>query len=144
MTGGGQRLQIGHGAELGLDLAEARDRVAAVAATVHGVEEGHEVQVVDARLFQIIELPAHAVERARELVDVEAHAEQVVALVPARVLFPLAVPLLERGAAAAIAAAQRFEQLVQRLALLGVKGKEERFQLLLPRGKAAIKLRIHE
>ena len=60
---GRQRGQVVHRAELRLDAAEVRDRVAAVAAADRALQQRHQMQIVDAALFEVVELFPHAVER---------------------------------------------------------------------------------
>jgi len=80
----GQALQVVHRAEAGFDRAVVADGVAAVVVTRGGQEQGHQVQVGQAQLFEVGDLGAHAVERAGEQVDVEDAAEHALGLEPLR------------------------------------------------------------
>ena len=70
--------QIGHGAQLRLDLAEVRHGVAAVAAALGALQQRHQVQVVHAAVLYVVQLLPHAVQRAREGLHVHQHAHQLV------------------------------------------------------------------
>ena len=99
VAGGGQLLQVLHGAQVRPDGAEIRHRVAAVVPALDGVQEGHQVDAVDPCLLQIVQLAAHPVQIAGEVVDVEHHAQQIAVFVPLRLGFPGGIPFLEGGRA---------------------------------------------
>ena len=83
--------QIFHRAQLRLDTAEIRHRIAAVAAPRRAHQQGHQVQIVDAAFRDIIELLAHALQRARKGVGIHQSPQQMVAPVPFGVLLAGAV-----------------------------------------------------
>ena len=56
VTLGGQGFEILHRAELRLDALEIRYRVAAVAPVLGAFQKGHQVQVIDAALLDIVDL----------------------------------------------------------------------------------------
>ena len=74
--------QILHRAEGGLHLAKVGHRIAAVAAAHGAFQQGHQVQVVDAGLLNVVELFPHALERAGKAVHIHEHADQIVPPVP--------------------------------------------------------------
>ena len=88
-----QRRQIVHGAQLGLYLAEIADRVAAVGAVRGALQQGHQMQIVDAAFLNVVQLAAHALQISGEGAHVHQHARHVVALIPAGIGLPPAVDL---------------------------------------------------
>ena len=87
----GQLGQILHGAQLRLDLPEIRHGIAAGAAAGGALQQGHEVQIVDPGLLNVIELLLHPLQGPGEAVHIHQHAHQVVAAVPVGILLPAAV-----------------------------------------------------
>ena len=63
---GGQRRQVFHGTELGVDLAVAAHRVAAVVVAIRCLEHRHEMQIVHAQFGEVGNARAHAFEIAGE------------------------------------------------------------------------------
>ena len=136
---GGEGGQILHRAERGLDLAEVRHRVAAVAAAHGAFQQGHQVQIVDAALLNVIELFAHAFECTGKAVHIHQHADKVVALVPVRVCEFEPVDLAQILAALVICALEHADKIVIGLLIVVVELHEEPAQLLLMVLKAGLK-----
>ena len=140
----GQGFEVFHGAELRVHVAEVRDRIAAVAPAFRALEDGHEVQVVDARLFEVVEVFPDALQRAVPLgaraaegLDVHQHAEEVPALVPVRLLPSLFVEFLERRLPVVEVVLQHGEEVVVGF-LVMVQLHVERFQFFFRSGQALL------
>ena len=99
VAGGGQLLQVVHGAQVGADGAEVGRGVAAVAALGHGVQEEHQVEHVHPGPLNVGQFFPHPVQVPGEVVDVQHHAGEVVGSVPLRVGLPLQVPLFQGSGA---------------------------------------------
>ena len=95
-AGVGQRLQVLHGAQLGLDRAEIADGVAPVAAPLGGLQQGHQVEVVHSALLDVLQPALYAVQVSGEGVHIEHHPQQVPAAVPVGVGLPRIVLVPER------------------------------------------------
>jgi hypothetical protein len=70
-AGAGGGLEILHRAVDRVDLAVIHDRIAAVVVPRTGLQAGHEMDVVDAKVLQVGDLPRHLVQMLAEPVDVE-------------------------------------------------------------------------
>ena len=97
MTVGGKLFQLLHGAELGLDLAEIGNGITSVAASLHRVQQRHEMDIVDAQLRQIVEFFPDAAQVSGKLLHIQAIAEQVVAPIPVWFGLAPAIQFFERG-----------------------------------------------
>ena len=86
----GKAGEVVHGAEVGADAAEVAHGVAPVGAALVGgrVEERHEVEVVDARPLEVVQVVLHAADGAGKVVDVHLHAEKLAVTVPRTPLAP--------------------------------------------------------
>ena len=93
VTQGGQLAQVVHRAQMGLHLAEVSHGIAAVAVLFRAVQQRHEVKIVYAALGEIINIFDDAVEVAGEVIDIEHHADDIVAAIPVCILFAFAVTL---------------------------------------------------
>ena len=89
----GERFQVDHRAEFGLDLAVGRHCVPAVICTAAWLEQRHEVQVTDAEIIQVVDVLAHAVEVAGEAIGVHGIADHRRLLVPVRPVAALEITL---------------------------------------------------
>ena len=136
---GGERGQILHRAERGLNLSEVGHRVAAVAAADGAFQQGHQVQIVDAAVLNVVELFAHAVERTGKAVHIHEHADQIAALVPVRVAQPLPVQLAQVFAAAFIGAPEHVGKVIPGLLVPVVQLHIKPAQFLLMPLKAIAK-----
>jgi hypothetical protein len=87
----GQVGQIGHAAQPGIHLAVIHHGVAAVVGGGAGLEQGHEVQVGDAQLVEVLDFAGHAVEVPGKAVGVGDVAEHLWFLVPVGLEQPLFV-----------------------------------------------------
>ena len=111
VAGFGEVFQILHGAQGALHLAEILHGIAAVAALGNRIQEGHQVDVVDITFLNIIQLLFHAVDGAAEIIDVEHHAQKIIAAVPVGIGLLFAVDGLQTVAALLIKLAQILDQL---------------------------------
>ena len=111
VAGFGQILQILHGAKLFLHLAEIRHRIAAVRTALHRVQKRHQMNIIHITFLNIIQLRLHALHIAGKIINIEHHAQHVVGLIPARMLLPLRVLLLQIQVAFLIEAVEIVAQL---------------------------------
>ena len=136
MAIGGQGVQIVHGAQLGLHLAEIADGIAAVAAALGALQQRHQMQVVDAAVGNIIQLVLYALQRAGKGVHVHQHAHQVMPLVPVRAGFPRPVHQLERLGPLHPAAVQHIAKIPVGLHIVVIQFTVQPFELVGVTGKA--------
>ena len=113
MAFGSQRLQILHGAQLRLHPAEIRHGVSSVAAVRDRLQQGHQMQIIDARLLKIAELLPHAPEGAGELPGIQAHAQQRVGAVPVRVCQAVLVQRAQGVAPLAVCPAKHLQKVCE-------------------------------
>ncbi len=90
-----QTLQILHRPERRLHLPKIRYRITAVRAALWCIEKRHQMNVVDVTAFDIGQFFLHALQIPRKIVNVEHHAEHIVALVPVGPLLPLPILLFQ-------------------------------------------------
>ena len=112
-AGVGQRLQVLHGPQLGLDPAEVGHGVAAVAAALGALQQGHQVQIVDAALLNVRQFLFHTLQGAGKGVGVEHHAQQIPAAVPVGIVFPALVLQSQGVLALGPAAAEHLDKVVK-------------------------------
>ena len=91
VAGPGQLRQILHGAQLRLNLPEVGNGVAAVTAARRALQQGHQMQVVDAGLAQVVQMLPGAPEGSAEALGVGQHS--VVFLIPVPVGSALPLPV---------------------------------------------------
>ncbi len=143
---GRQPVQVLHGAQFRLHLAEIAHRVPAVAAALGAFQQGHEMQIIHAAVGDIIQLFLHALERSRESLHIHQHAHQIVALVPVRVGFPLPVNELQILGPFLPAAVQHAHKIIVGLHIVMVQLAVQPFQLVLvtaePGGKFLFPFRM--
>ena len=94
-----QRFQIFHRAQFRLDPTEVCHRIAAVAAPLRALEDRHQMQIVHAAVFNVIQLAAHPVQAAGKGADIHQHTQKVMSPVPVGILQALPVQLLQRRGA---------------------------------------------
>ena len=92
---GGESAQVLHRAQLGLDLAEVAYRIATVASALRAFQKGHQMEVVDPAVLDVVQIGPDSVQISCECVDVHQHAYQGMPLVPFGEGFPCPVYLLE-------------------------------------------------
>ena len=76
--------QMLHSSQIFLNFPEICYCISAVRTTFRSIQKRHQMNVVDATLFYIIQLLLHALHIACKIVDVEHHAHHVILLVPVR------------------------------------------------------------
>ena len=106
-------------------------RKSATAAPDRALQQGHEVQIVDAALLDVVELFPHAVERFGKAVDVHEHADQIAPLVPAGVLNPAAVDPAHLLAALVKGAQQHLQKILVSVLVVAVERHVQPAQLVL-------------
>ena len=94
-----QGRQILHGAQLGLDLAEVGNGIAAVASVLGALQQRHQVEIVDAAFLDIVKMLPDALQVAREAVGIHEHAQHLISLIPVRHQLPGLVPVFQKGTA---------------------------------------------
>ena len=134
-----QFFQILHGAQFRLHLTEIRYRVAAVIASLGTVQKRHQVQVVHAASFDVIQPAAHALQGIAEQVRVHHHAEKVIAFVPAGIGLPLPVQFLQGFTPLLIKTGHGRGQPVQCLIIFPVQGAVKPFQFVITLIKSFLK-----
>ena len=77
-----QTLQLGHRAKFSLDLSIAGNRVATIVGTSRRLEQGHQVQVVDAQVLKVGEALLEAGKVAGEQIHVAHGTNGLVTQVP--------------------------------------------------------------
>ena len=87
-AGVGQLFQVFHRAQPGLDRAEIRDGVAAVAAALGRFQQGHQVKIIHPALLEVGQFFLHTLQAAGKGVHIEHHAQHIPAAVPVGVLLP--------------------------------------------------------
>ena len=135
-----QRFQVLHRAQFRLDLPEVCHRVAAVAAPLRALQDRHQMQVVHAAVFQIIQPVAHAVQTAGKGVHIHQHAQEIVPPVPVGVLQALPVQLFQRRGALLPGAVEHPREIVPGGFIAVVKVHIACPQLLLAGFEAGTKL----
>ena len=132
-------LQVGHGAQLGLYLPEVGDGVAAVAAALGALQQGHQMEIVDPALLQIGQLLSHPIEGAGKGVGVEHHAQQLPAAVPVGVGFPLGVLHPQVRLAVLPAPAEHLGEVVKGAQIAVVQLAVEPLQFIVVTGQTVLK-----
>ncbi len=95
--GVGQVAELIHRAERGVDFPVTAHRVAAVVFPVGGAEEGHQMQVGDAKFFEVGDFGFDPRQIISEQVHITHRAHHFIGLEPVGVLFPGRVQCLEFG-----------------------------------------------
>ena len=106
----GERLEVGRRPERGLDLEVVDDRIAAVGLPGAGAEKGHEVEVANAELLEVVETLANSCERSGKAVDVGDVADHVGPLKPVGHKLALKIERRELGRAGDVVADHRVEK----------------------------------
>ena len=107
----GHGREIVHAAERRVDGPVVHHRVAAVTVARTRLEAGHEVDIGDAQLFEIVQPVEHAAKRAIEAVDVEDVAHHLLAQEPVGFEIAAQVQRLKAGGPFFLCCDQRGDQL---------------------------------
>ena len=91
----GQRFQVLHRTELRFNPAEIGDGIAAIAPPLRALKDRHQMEIIHAAVFYVIQLIPDSVQRSGKGVDIHEHAEEIVPPVPVRILKPAPVELLQ-------------------------------------------------
>ena len=86
--------QILHGPQLRLNLPEVADRIAAVTPPFRAFQQGHQMEIADTAVRDIIQLLTHPFQGTRKSIDIHQHPDQAVPLIPVRMFLPVAVDRL--------------------------------------------------
>ena len=103
--------QVLHRPQLRLNLSEIRHGIAAVASVLRAFQQGHQVQIIDARLLQVIQMLLYTPERAAEALGIHEHAQHIALLEPVRLFKPLCIQSAELHLSFFIAAAQHAHEI---------------------------------
>ena len=134
-----QLSQVFHSTQFGLNLAEVRDSVTAVAAILGALQQGHQVQVVDAALLDVIQMALHALQVSGKAVRVHEHSEHIVALVPVGRRLARFVPLTEHGASLLVVVIHHVAEVVESLLVVVIQLTVKPFQFVIVLGKTVFK-----
>ena len=127
--------QVFHGSQLGLNLAEVGNSISAVASVLGALQQGHQVQIVDAALLDVIQMALHTFEIAGEAVRVHEHTEHVISLVPVGRHLTRFVPLTKHGASLLVVLVHHVAEVVKSLLVVVVQLAVEPFQFIVVLGK---------
>ena len=137
-----QLRQVLHGAQLGLDLAEVGNRVTPVAAARGALQQGHQVQVIEPALLQVVQVLLHALQRPGKTVGIHEHAQHLISLIPLRHLFPGLVPLLQNRASLRIVLMEHTAEIIKSLLVVVVELGVQPLELIVVTFQSAAKLRL--
>ena len=88
--------QILHGSQLFLHLSEISHRITAVRASLHRIQERHQMHIIHITRFQIRKLFFHTLDCAGKINDIQHHTQHIVLLIPVGALFPVRIRLFQR------------------------------------------------
>ena len=138
----GKGRKVLHRAKLRLHRAEIGNRITAVAPVLGALQKGHEMQVVDARLLQVVQVAAHAFQRPCKAAGIHQHAKEVVALVPVRIRKASLVPGLQLCRTAVIELVEHVAKIIKCQFVAVVELPVEPLHLIVNFFKAGPKDRI--
>ena len=137
-----QLSQVFHSTQFGLNLAEVRDSVAAVAAVLGALQQRHQVQVVDAALLDVIQMLLNALQIAGEAVGVHEHTEHIVALVPVGRCLAGLVPLFQKRASLLIIVIHHLTEVIKSLLIIVIELAVQPLHFIIMSGQPLLKYRI--
>ena len=131
--------QVLHGTQFRLYLAEIRDSITAVAPARRALQEGHQVDIIEAALLQVVEVLPHAVQGPGEAAGVHEHAQHLVALVPVRHLLAHLIPFLQDIRPLRIILVEHAAEIIKGLLVIVVELRVEPLELVIVDGHAVRK-----
>ncbi len=137
-----QLRQILHRPQTRQYLSKIRNRVAAVAPALRRVQKGHEMQIIDAALLQIIQVTAHSLEISRKILGIEHHSDKVILHIPGGLCLALAVRGLQRLRPLVVERLHGSAEVVVILGLSMVELHVQPFQLIAAGSQPTLKISL--